>query len=342
MASDELELREGSRGDLKTAGLEVIELCKVDFSDSTYRITTRTDIGRLVKSIDRIGVLVPPLVKPAGDQLKIISGFLRLDACRQLGIETTRARLAPTDFSDLACAHCAIAENGLQRVLNSLETARAIALLDAAVPAKDQLAIEAAAAGLPDNPGMIDKLLRVVKLPSAVQGRLADDTIGLAMALTLGRETIEFSTICADIFGELRIGLNRQREILLFISEIAVRDGILPLDLITDAAIEEIRADADLDRPLKVRRIRDWLYHRRYPNLAQAEDIFAERRSRLKLGDHIQLNAPRNFESDIYTLSIQFSDLDGIRAMLKRIERISQDPNLKDILSRPDASTGRS
>ena len=84
----------------------------------------------------------------------------------------------------------------------------------------------------------------------------------------LGSETVEFSTICAGIFGELRIGLNRQREILLFMSEIAARDGILPLDLITDAAIEKILADADLDRPLKVHRIRDWLYHRRYPNLA--------------------------------------------------------------------------
>ena len=318
------------------AGSAVIELRKVDFSDSTYRITTRTAVADLIESIERFGVLVPPLVKPVGDRFKIISGFLRLEACRQLGVETTGVRLVAADCPDLVCAHCAIAENGLQRRLNPLETARAVALLATTVPEKKRLPAEAIAAGLTDNPDMIAKLLQVVKLPEAVQAHLAEGAIGMAMALALGRETAEFGTKCAGIFGDLRIGLNRQREILLLLSEIATRDDVLPLDIIEHDAIAEILSDADLDRPLKVNRIRDWLYHRRYPNLASAEDTFAERRSRLKLGKDIQLKAPRNFESDRYTISIQFSSVEDIRALLKRIERISDDSNMKAILSRSD------
>ena len=86
MASDELALREGSRRRSEDSpALAVIELCKVDFSDSTYRITTWTDIGRLIKSIDRIGVLVPPLVKPAGDQIEDHQWFSAIGCLPAIG-----------------------------------------------------------------------------------------------------------------------------------------------------------------------------------------------------------------------------------------------------------------
>ena len=34
---------------------------------------------------------------------------------------------------------------------------------------------------------------------------------------------------------------------------------------------------ADVDRPQKIGRIRNWLYHRRFPRLAGAEDVFRRR-----------------------------------------------------------------
>ncbi len=317
----------------------VIELARVDFSDTTFRITTRTDISELVLSIGCMGVLVPPLVKPDGDRLIIVSGFLRLDACRSLNLTTVTARLIPADASELSCARCAVAENRLQRQLNPLEMARGVALLAASVPEEGLLAAEVAAAGLSSNPDMTAKLLLAAKLPAAVQARLVDGTIGLAMALMLGDQAPEFSSACADLFGQLGIGLNRQREILGLISEIAARDEISPLDLIGQGAIRKIYTDADLERPLKVRMIRDWLYSRRYPNLARAQERFEEHRSRLKLGNRIQLKAPRFFESDQYTLSLQFSDIEGLRACLKRMEGVIDDPCLQDILSRSQSAT---
>lgn len=322
------------RGARRIVGIETIRLVDVDFSDTTYRISTQSDFAALAGSISRMGVLVPPLLRPNGEKLVIVSGFLRLSACRQLGIETTSARLTPRDFDAVACAHCAVAENGLQRPLNPLEAARGIALLAAAVSAEETLPAEAAAAGLPANPDMIAKLLQIVQLPAAVQARLADGSLGVAMALALGRQSDEFSSVCAEIFGDLRIGLNRQREILGLITEISARDDISPLDLIQMDAVRGLLSDTDLERPHKVSRLRDWLYHRRYPRLARAEAAFDEKRKRLKLGKNIQLKAPRFFESDRYSLNMQFSTEEDLRGLLKRLESVSADANLKDILSR--------
>lgn len=333
MASD-FQLEEHQTGQREIVRLNSIRLVDVDFSDTAYRISTRTDITDLIRSIDRIGVLVPPLLMPAGEKLKIISGFLRLKACRQLGIETTSARLIPQSYKALDCAHCAVAENSLQRSLNPLEAARGMALLAGAVPDKKTLSTEAAAAGLPANPDVIDKLLQVTRLPVIVQNCLADNTIGIAMALALGEQSAEFSSACAEIFRALRIGLNRQREILGLITEISARDDVTPMDLIRMDAVQEIIGDAELERPQKVSRIRDWLYHRRYPHLAGAEDHFENERRQLKLGNHIQLRPPRFFESNRYALSMEFSSIEDLRGLLKQLDSISKDDHLRQILSR--------
>jgi ParB family chromosome partitioning protein len=320
--------------------LETVSLADIDFSDLTYRVSSRSGVGELASSIHRIGLLVPPLLKPSGDRLTIVSGFLRLEACRRLGIETTGARMVPPDWDGLACAHCAVAENRCQRPLNPLETARAMALLAAAVADRKRLAAEAAVAGLPSNAGMIAKLLRVVKLPGAVQSRLADGTIGLAMALELGGHSEDFGTACAGMFGDLRMGLNRQREVLGLMTEISARDDVTPFEVFEMDDIQRVLGDADLDRPQKIGRIRNWLYHRRYPRLAGAEDAFRQNRRRLKLGENIQLKPPRFFESDRYAIHMRFRTVADLRTLVKRLESACDSAVLKELLRRNPESRG--
>ena len=135
MVSDD-HLSEPPAGERDIGHLDTIRLVDVNFSDTTYRISTRTDATDLVRSIQRIGMLVPPLLKPAGENLQIVSGFLRLKACRQLGMETTHARLVPERFNALDCAHCAVAINiAGQRLTKSLSRGGGIAtaVLDQAV-----------------------------------------------------------------------------------------------------------------------------------------------------------------------------------------------------------------
>ena len=333
MASD-FHSAESPAREREIVRLNTIRLVDVDFSDAAYRISTRTDITDLIRSIDRIGVLVPPLLKPDGEKLKIVSGFLRLNACQQLGIETTRARLVPPSFNALDCAHCAVAENSLQRSLNPLEAARGIALLAAAILDEKMLPAAAAAAGLSANPDMIAKLQQLTRLPAIVQDGLADGTIGIAMALALGEQSADFASACAEIFSALRIGLNRQREILGLIMEISARDDVTPMDVIRMDGIQEIMGDAELEKPRKVSRIRHWLHHKRYPHLAAAEDHFEDKRRQLKLGENIQLRPPRFFESDCYTLSIEFSSVEDLQRLLKQLDSISENDHLKEVMSR--------
>jgi len=326
--------RRDSLGGGRITGLETVRLTDIDFSDLTYRITTRSSVDDLAASIDRIGLLVPPLLKPQGGRLIIVSGFLRLGALRQQGTEATAARMISPQLDPLACAHCAIAENRWQRPLNMLETARAMALLAGTAADPGQLAAEAAAAGLPANTGMIDKLLLAAELPAAVQAPLADGGIGLAMALELGRHSDDFSSACATMFGHLRLGLNRQRELLGLMTEIAARDDVTPFDLFQMDGIQQVLADTELDRPQKIGRIRDWLYHRRYPRLAAAEEAFRQNCRRLKLGEHIQLKPPRFFESDRYAIQLHFRTVGELKERVQRLESVCHDAVLRDVLMR--------
>ena len=314
---------------MDTAGLN-----RVDFSDTTYRVSTGSAPSAMHESIRRLGVLVPPLVRATGDRITIISGFKRLDVCRRLGVPSLPVRWMSPAAGKLDCARCAIVENALQRPLNALEQARGIALLVAAVPGEKDLAAEAAAVGLPSSPDIIAKLLRVGRLPAGVKAMLSGDAIGLSMALALGRLEPEFAVSLAEIFGRFRIGRNRQREILEMITEIAARDDRSPSDLLACEQIRKILSDEHLERPLRARLFRDWLYKERYPQLAAAEAAFAEHRKRLKLGNGIQLLPPTSFESDQYTFTIQFRDVEQLQVRLNRLRRLGDTRELALILER--------
>ena len=333
MASDAAGERDPA-GPAAAAATDTARLDRVDFSDTTYRVSTGSAPPALVASIRRLGVLVPPLVREAGDRIVVISGFKRLDACRQLGIASLPARWMPAGAGGLDCARCAIAENALQRPLNLLEQARGAALLAAAVPGENDLAAEAAAAGLPAGPDIIAKLIRVGRLPAGLKAMLAGGAIGLSMALALGRREPEFAVPLAEIFGRFRIGRNRQREILELITEIAARDDRRPLELLACEQARKILADEGLEKPLRARLFRDWLYAVRYPELAAAEAAFAARRKRLKLGTGIQLLPPDSFESDQYTFTVRFRDLAELKDRLKRLDRIGGTRDLALILER--------
>lgn len=316
------------------AGDSCMRLAEIDFRDETFRITTATGEAGLVESIKGLGLLVPPLVKRRGQSHVIVSGFRRLEACRLLGVAAIRARVLPASTPDRHCACCAVAENALQRALNPLETGRATRLLEAFIPDEPVRMQAAAAVGLPSDPEVRARLGRVCDLAPSLQDRLAEGAIGLAMALALDRYAPEFSAACADLFGKLRLGLNRQRELLLLIDEIARRDGTEPLHVLRGSEIAALADDPTIDRSQKALLIRDRLHRRRHPHLARAERAFEHHRRQLQLGKDLALTAPTYFESDTYTLSLRFRDRHRLEMLAERLQRIAAHPSLARILER--------
>ncbi len=312
--------------------LASIDLASIDLEDNTFRITTDTRIEDLILSIKSVGLLNPPILIKKTYGFQIISGFRRISAYISLGMVEIPARIVNSDGKKLECAKIAITENSLQRTLNLIEQSRSFYMLSGFYKDNDHLADAASALGLPDNSSIINKIKKICKLPREIQNGVLSNTISLSMALELEMLEKDEGSAFAILFERLKVSLNKQREIITHIKEIAIIENISIINLLTKSHLREIADDKDLDRNKKINKIRLYLKQRRFPEITRAEKELEIKIKKLKLGINMKLIPPKNFESSIYSLNLQFASMEQLQENKTALEKIIQNPILKYIL----------
>jgi ParB family chromosome partitioning protein len=320
----------------QSAHFQSIALSRINLQDDTFRITTRTDVNGLLESIQDDGLITPPLLIKKNSTFIVVSGFRRIAACRKLDWKEITARILKPESGALECLRLAIAENALQRSLNLIEASRCLQKLSLFIPNSRHLAESTSSLGLPDNPAIIDKIKSLSLLPRPIQISILTDTISLAMAKELEALEADCAMAFTRLFDQLKIGLNKQKEIVTLVKEIARRDGLSMQEVMEDNDIIEIMTCRDLDRGQKSRKLRSYLRQRRYPSIAAAEKTFEIHRKKLNLGNDIQLIPPREFEATTYSLKLIFSNLEHLKILQTRFNKIIQQPDFKKILERKD------
>jgi ParB family chromosome partitioning protein len=320
---------------MHAAQLQSVPLTRINLKDDTFRITTRRDVSDLIASIQHEGLIAPALLVMKSSTLSIISGFRRITACRQMGWHDIDARILNPALSPLGCLRYAIADNALQRPLNLIETSRCLQKLSSFLPSREQLAESALQLGLPASPPVIAKLKVLCQLPEPIQNSILADTISLPMAIELGSMDSESGIAFVQLFDQLKLSLNKQREIVMLVREIARRDDTTVKGVFADSQLEDIIRHKELDRSQKSRKIRYYLKQRRFPAVFEMEQRLETHLKRLKLGDHIRLTPPKEFEGTTFTLSLNFKNLHEFQALQTRLEKLDQNPSFKKILGQP-------
>ncbi|MBI5581377.1 MAG: ParB N-terminal domain-containing protein [Deltaproteobacteria bacterium] len=310
----------------------LIPLVDIDPRDERFRITTRRASDDLHLSIGRLGLRVPPLVVPGAAGFIIVSGFRRIAACQGLGWDSIRARVLQK-ASPYECTLKAIAANSLERPLNLIETSRALRLLDQYAPGGQAPPEHAAALGLPTHAGLAARLKTLCGLPAEVQDAILEETVSFAMACEIGRMEEGLAVDFARLFRQLKTSLNKQREILTLVAEIARREGINPRQVLTEDRLSRLRDAQDLDRNQKTQRIRKLLRQRRFPALVAAEDNFQSLRQRLALGSNLQLVPPRDFEGTRFTLTLNFESVEEVSRLRVKLDELVDHPDFKTLLT---------
>jgi len=313
---------------------KIIKLPLIDSKDDSFRITTQKNIDHLMDSIDNVGLLNLPLLIEKSSGYKIVCGFRRIEACRQLDWSDIEVRILDSDTKRLECIKYAITDNSLQRPLNLIEQSRSINMLCDFFKDFSSLGKELSDMGLPDNQSIIKKINELCHLPGSVQNGILSNTISLIMALELGRLQQEAGEGFAKLFETLKLSLNKQREILTLVKEISLREDISILKVIENNILQKILTNEDLDRNQKIRKIRTYLKQRRFPVITAAEKEFEKHLKKLKLGNGIKLIPPDNFEGSIYFLKFSFRNLIELKDRKASFDAFIQNPSLRKIFDR--------
>ena len=94
----------------------------------------------------------------------------------------------------------------------------------------------------------------------------------------------------------LKAGENQLRDLMDWLEDIALRDGLAIGAILSGKAILEIETDPRLGRADKLKRIKEHIRRLRFPRLAQAEDAIHEQIRAMKLTPEIRLSVPPGLE----------------------------------------------
>ena len=318
---------------------QTVELEWIHLEDKTFQVTTEAATGALAASIDRLGVMHPPVLLADNSSYRVVCGFRRIAACKSLGLSSISARVLSPGTDKLTCVQLAIAENSLQRPLNLIETSRALVLLSGVYPDPDDLCLAAGVLGLPDNFSAIHKLRQLSGLAPEIQEGVLSDVLSMAMALELGQMENSSGIGLSTLFGYLKLGLNKQREILTMIQEIAFREYLPVKDVLNAPDLQQIVVHEKWDRSQKAVHLRQYLRRRRYPSITSVESDFDARVRAMDLESGMVLIPPRDFEGTTFSFHLNFNSLGQLQHRLSRLTEVSSSPILNEILNGCRVST---
>ena len=304
----------------------------IDFRDTTFQITTKDTVGDLRASIQKLGVMQLPVLCEIDSKMLIISGFRRIHACRQLGFEKISVNLVTPKTPQLRLALMAIADNASQRPLNLIEMSRAFNLLSRHMTDPADMSTVLSGLGLPESTDFIEKVKSLDGMAPDIQQGLIENSISLPIALELGKYETNEGGVLAKLFRQFHLSLNKQREVLGLLADIAGRDGDSITEILKHQQIVDIMQSGELDRNQKVNQLRRYLKQCRYPELCRLEEQFTAMVTRLGLGQGLKLKPPLNFEGSDYTLSITFRSQQELLQRLTRAQSRLFDPEFKKFI----------
>lgn len=311
---------------------ENVELHAIHSDNHFFRITTAKSVDDLVQSIRDIGLINPPVLVRHDSAYIIVSGFRRIKAISILGKKTVPARIAESQQHSLFCAKIAISDNSFQRPLNLIEQVRAIQILSTFYNSPNNLASAAKELSLPGNISIIEKLKRISKLDEEIKEYILADTLSFSTALLLENFSETSRKAIARVLNDLKLSLNKQREMVTLLHEISHRDRINVSEILEEKKFKAVMAHRDLDRNQKANKIRMLLKKRRFPEITKAESDFFACIQKLDLDHSTKLIPPTFFEGSTYTLNFLFNSVEELKSCRTKLQKIIQNPEIKKIL----------
>ena len=301
---------------LHTLSLESIPMDRIRWDDPTFslRVERPDTPADLRASLERVGMLHPPLVRATGTgEFQIVCGFARLHLWRAMGQSNVRVAIAPESVSPTDLLRIAIEENRTSRGLNPAEEALALEKLAGHLPRATLVSEILPQLGRKPAEVILDRLLGWRRLPEAVWQALARGEIAESALDHLKPFAPDDQVTAIRCGAALRLSSGATRDFCRQAFDVTQRDRVtldhLTRELGWDPAVEPDPAEL----PALRTRFLDALRRRRWPVLTRLEATYAERYRALQLPGTIRLRPPKDFEGSDWRLEAAFTDPADLR-----------------------------
>jgi ParB/RepB/Spo0J family partition protein len=306
--------------------LKTIPLEKIDLEDTQFLISFRPELEPLLASIQLIGLLEPLLVRERNDgRYQLICGFKRAEALRLLAVPEVEAFVYPQGVLEDTQALLLQMGHNIVRPLNLVEKAQALGkLLAFGCPEREVIDRYLPLLGLQPSIRILKQVTGLMGLEQGLQEYLVRKNLSLSTSTLFLHLDKEGQATILPLLEALGPGENRVKEIISFLREISLRDGVPMAALISKKEIGELIDDQDIPRPQRLEHLRRVLKEMRFPRLTTMEDTFADYKRSLSLPPQISFHPPPFFEGEDFRMELRFKDFRVFRELVVRLSQITE------------------
>jgi hypothetical protein len=309
--------------------LERIPADKIDLEDTTFLITFTPDLGPLLASVQLVGLVEPLTLRQREDgRHQIVCGFKRAEVTQLLSIPEAEAFVYHQgELDDLRALLLTIGHN-LTRPLNLAEKALALEkLLSFGVPEREVIDRYLPLLGLQPHLHMLRQVIALRGMEKKLQEYLVQETLSLSAARYFLHLDPEGQRAILPVLEALRPGENRVKEIISFLHEVSLRDGVPVSSLLASDEIKKILDDQEAPRPQRIKQLRKAIKRMRFPRLTAMEERFADYKRSLSLPPQLSFYPPPFFEGEEFRMELRFKDFSAFRKLAAKLCEIADGEN---------------
>ncbi len=304
---------------LSAEKIEFIELERID-DDAFTDFALGEPAGALTDSIRSIGVTHPVTLVRNGDRFQIVCGHRRSHIARGLGLAEAPAWVRDGEWSDADRLFWNLKENLGHRNWSDAEKGMILGRLQRAGVTVDECVQQALPLlGLEKSKKLAEDFLSVQQFEADQLQLLHRPNIPLRVFKTLFRWQAEDRRAAFGLFAQLQPGVNKWREVLEKVDDIAVRDNVSPEEVLRRNEIQSMLNHSDLPANEKYDAIHRQLHAWRFPHFSELQRRVGLAIDQLQLDGRVKLKTPENFENDLLRVEMKF---DSVEEFTKQVEQL--------------------
>ncbi len=293
---------------------------EIDLLDRTYYIPCFADLTPLVKSIESVGILNPPLLQEQADGRVVpVLGRRRLQAVLQLDIAKVEVRIISDRISETEGFVLALWDNLGHRPFDTACTAvvvrRLLDLFPVEVVAQDFLP----PLGVPARGPRLQRLRAIGGLDDQVLKALYAGRIQEKTALILSALSPEEQDALLELTEMLGMNANRRAEVIGYLYDLSVFHGRPIMEFLNEEEAQSIVKDEDVPIPERAARFRRLIRSWKFPGIVNGEREFESWLRGLPKSDRIVVHQTQGSESHECTVEIRTESREEAERILRRL-----------------------
>jgi ParB-like chromosome segregation protein Spo0J len=312
------------------SSLEYIDPKSLEPAKDRFRISWGRSITALRDSIRRFGCLQPILLS-GPEKREIVHGFRRVEAA--LEAEVGRIPVVYLESEPSACETFLLA---LELFLvtdmpHPVEIAIVLRKMEEWFKRDEIVDRLFPRLGLAQSSILYRRYRAIEDMPLSARQALAEGTLDASCVPLLQRLSAEDREPAVDLLLRLRPTKSMQKEMLEYLHDVAMRDGVSVGKLAEEEAVRRILNRKPATLPQQRDAFRAWLKMKRFPVLQKSKDAFERACRELSTGDPLQLMPPPYYEGNRYELRLSFRNPEEFS---RHVDRLLQWKDRPDALNK--------